>query len=145
MIGGPGAKNAFIIKAPMTSTIPTATVQTRPIIKGNVIPNRNITVRKVMNVMPSGGAKQMIGKPITSMAATSSSAMNILTIPSTVQSTPQPMPTQSPIKQLMHHSSVKPLQQSPVGKQSIQSPAKSLQQLSAGKPATQSPAKTPSK
>lgn len=47
----PGAKNAIVIKSPMGTN-----VQTHQVIKGNVL-NRNITVRKVMNV---------VTKPITS-------------------------------------------------------------------------------
>lgn len=146
MIGGPGAKNAFIIKAPMTTTVPTATVQTRPLIKGNVLPNRNITVRKVVNVMPTTSTKQIIGRPPMTVSATgtwptpsaqsSSDAMHTsigpeskfpITTATIAVRHRQPVTTRSPVAQPTP-SPAKVSLQSPAGKQPTQSPAKLLQQ-----------------
>lgn len=99
VISTAGGRNAFIIKSPMTSTVSTVQ-QAHPIIKGNVIPNRNITVRKVMNVLPAG-AKQIVTPTMIVSTAVSSSTMNITTVQSTLHPTvlapPQPV-IQSPTK-----------------------------------------------
>lgn len=113
MIGAPGTKNAFIIKSPMTTTIPTSQ-QSHPIIKGNVIPSRNITVRKVMNVLPPG-AKQIIATSTSTLPTTvQSTGMNIIAMPATVQpaiqaATPQTAP--SPVKTPVQSPAKPPAQQ----------------------------------
>lgn len=67
-----GTKNAIVIKSPMG-----ANVQAHSAFKGNVL-NRNITVRKVMNVVP--GVKQIVTTqgpaPITTSVASSMSNVN---------------------------------------------------------------------
>lgn len=66
----PGTKSAILIKSPIGGA--------NPVIKGNVL-NRNITVRKVMNVMPN--VKQITTSPIT--MSTVPTAMVFSSSPST--------------------------------------------------------------
>lgn len=74
----PGAKNAIVIKSPMGTNI-----QTHQVIKGNVL-NRNITVRKVMNVVqgvkPTTSSSIVVSSPTQS---TSTSISNITQVSST--------------------------------------------------------------
>lgn len=102
----PGTKNAILIKSPMA----------QPVIKGN-LGNRNITVRKVMNVVPS--VKQVANSPVTisnvnvstssspTMAATQSIITNVNVSPTTAPTSntailtaasPSPSPSASPPK-----------------------------------------------
>lgn len=93
---GPGAKNAIVIKSPITGN-----VQTHPaVIKANVL-NRNITVKKVMNMVP--GVKAIVSSPIAVSSAnlvspiqsTAITSMNLSTVsvsntsPVTVASPPK--------------------------------------------------------
>lgn len=71
-----GPKGAIVIKTPMGGN-----VQTHQVLKGNVL-NRNITVRKVMNVIP--GMKQVTNAPIAISSVNSSivtSSTSIVTSP----------------------------------------------------------------
>lgn len=67
-----GPKGAIVIKSPMGGN-----VQTHQVLKGNVL-NRNITVRKVMNVIP--GVKQVTNAPIT-ISSVNPSPTSIVTSP----------------------------------------------------------------
>lgn len=72
-----GAKNAIVIKSPITGN-----VQTHPaVIKANVL-NRNITVKKVMNVMP--GVKPIASSPIAVSSANSSPVQSSTTTSVTI-------------------------------------------------------------
>lgn len=89
-------KNAIVIKSPSVTNV----MQAHPVIKGNVL-NKNITVRKVMNVMP--GVKSFpttpIGTPVATPTATptptpvATPAASPITVPSTNAS-----PIKSPTK-----------------------------------------------
>lgn len=85
---GMPTKNAIVIK----SSSGTNVVQAHPVIKGNVL-NKNITVRKVMNVMP--GVKQFTTTPIGSPVGTPTP---------TPTATPVATPAASPITVSSAHS-----------------------------------------
>lgn len=78
-----GTKNAIVIKSPIG-----ANVQGHQVIKGNVL-NRNITVRKVMNVVP-GNVKSIANSPVTVSTVTSSP---IQTTTASVSQTTTPVAT----------------------------------------------------
>lgn len=88
-----GPKGAIVIKSPMGGN-----VQTHQVLKGNVL-NRNITVRKVMNVIP--GMKQVTNAPIAISSVNSSivsSPTSIVTSPTSIVTSPTSIvtsPTQS--------------------------------------------------
>lgn len=93
---GMPTKNAFVIK----SHVGTNMVQAHPVIKGNVL-NKNITVRKVMNVM--SGVKQITTTPIAISSVNTSSIQsnaqtNTQTTTVAVSNTTSPLAPSTPPK-----------------------------------------------
>lgn len=85
-----GTKNAIVIKSPMRTNLQNHSA----VIKGNVL-NRNITVKKVMNVVPV--MKQMTNSPVVITSMNSSSPVVISSVTSSpIQSSQSP--SQSPIQ-----------------------------------------------